>query len=77
MSQPLVSVSKNSLYRSYWKEAPQGSNELLFRVASGRDVDFEAGFEPVVEAVFTTRECADAYIAQWQPVYPERIFLVV
>ena len=74
MTNPTVAHPVNSLYRSYWKSAPAAP---LFRVATGRDVDLEAGFEPTVEATFTTRGAAEAYIEEWQEVYPERIYLIV
>lgn len=74
MTTPTVAAPVESLYRSYWRAAPAAP---LFRVATGRDVDLEAGYEPTVEATFTTRNAAEAYIAEWQEVYPERVYLLV
>ena len=73
---PLVSAPKNSIYRSYWKAATQGSSELRIRVLVARDVDLVEGFEPTVDATFDTVAQAEAYIAKWQPLYDEEYFFI-
>ena len=73
MSRPVVSAPETSIYRSYWKQAPAGKS---FRVLVARDVDLEAGFEPTVEKTFSSLSAAEAYVAEWQPVYADRVFLI-
>lgn len=73
MTLPTVAAPVESLYRSYWKSAPALP---VIRVESARDVDLEAGFEPTLEATFSSLSDAEDYIAEWQEVYPDRIFLL-
>ena len=77
MTKPLVSDPENSIYRSYWKQAPKGANEQLFTVVSAVDFDLEAGYEPTAEATFDKKSDAEAYIAKWAPLYPMRLFYIV
>lgn len=76
MTRPLVSAPSNSIYASYWKTAPQGDGAQRFDVLVARDVDLEEGAEPRVDATFDTLAEAEAYIAKWQPIYPEYFFLL-
>ena len=50
MTRPVVSAPENSIYRSYWKQAPAVKG--TYQVLVGRDVELEAGFDPRVEKTF-------------------------
>lgn len=75
MTRPVVSAPENSIYRSYWKQTPavEGTS---YQVLVGRDTELEAGFEPRVEKTFATLAEAEAYVAEWQPLYDDRVFLI-
>ena len=74
MTRPVVSAPENSIYRSYWKQTP--TFEGTYQVLVGRDTELEAGFEPRVEKTFATLKEAEAYVAEWQPLYDDRVFLI-
>ena len=75
MTRPVVSHPETSIYRSYWRQTPS-SEGTAYKVLVGRDTELEAGFEPRVEKTFATLEEAEAYVAQWQPLYDDRVFLI-
>ena len=74
MTAPVIASQGTPIIRDCWRGAPQGIR--LWNVTSCRDVDGEAGFEPVIESQFDSRYAAEAYIEKWQDTYPDRVYFI-